>query len=303
MGAQLEQFKVTLPHKPYCTDDLEAGLLIRQAKTAITKRYIQHNSPAFVSWLVMDCDYPDALGHIGFNPLPLPNIAAINRANGHSHLFYGLTNPVTRTNQARQKPLRYLASVEFALKTSLGADLGYAGLMSKNPLHAHWLVTELRPTLWDLGELADYLTLPAKLPKAAELVGLGRNCTLFEKARRQAYASVLAYRLAGDVEGFRSHVLALCQALNVFPEPLPSSEIRATAKSIANWTWKRYTGRLSAEAWAEHVKATHTPEIQAERGRKGGLKGGRPKTTTANGKPWEVVGVSRATWYRRQREA
>ncbi|MEG0580058.1 MAG: primase C-terminal domain-containing protein, partial [Niameybacter sp.] len=46
-----------------------------------------------------------------------------------------------------------------------------------------------------------------------------------------------------------------------FEQPLPYSEVKATAKSIAKWVWQRFSyGEFSA--------------IQAKRGAKGGKKGG-----------------------------
>ncbi|MEG1160309.1 MAG: primase C-terminal domain-containing protein, partial [Acidaminococcaceae bacterium] len=46
-----------------------------------------------------------------------------------------------------------------------------------------------------------------------------------------------------------------------FEQPLPYSEVKATAKSIAKWVWQRFSyGDFS--------------EIQAKRGAKGGKKGG-----------------------------
>src|SRR5690606_22968763 len=46
-----------------------------------------------------------------------------------------------------------------------------------------------------------------------------------------------------------------------FEQPLPPSEVKATAKSIAKWVWQRFSyGDFS--------------EVQAKRGAKGGKKGG-----------------------------
>ncbi|WP_176314894.1 replication initiation protein [Burkholderia vietnamiensis] len=291
MGQQLQLFEADLPYKPYCTDDLSVGLRIGYKQKALTKRYIQHNPPARVKWLVFDCDYVDSLGAVESRNLPHPNIVAINRQNGHSHVFYGLDVGVVRTDQGRVKPLQYLASVEFALCEALTADPNYSGLVSKNPLHDHWLVYEGRQTLYDLGELAEYLTLPKRLPKRAEVRGLGRNCTLFELGRKWAYREVLAYRLTGNQTGFKASVLSALLSLNSFPEPLQAREVEGIAKSIAKWTWKHYTGRLPDDQWQAYVKATHTPEIQSKRGKKGGKAGGRGRATSDLEKRLQAVSM------------
>lgn len=267
---QLELFASNLPLKPYCSDDLEFGLLIRQAKTAIQKRYIQHNKPTSVHWLAFDCDYPNAIEDARSNLLPAPNIAVLNRQNGHSHLLYGLEVPVHRTAVARAKPLQFLAKVEYALRESLRADVGYSGLIVKNPHHNHWLTYEINPRSYDLPELADWLTLPERLPTKGQQVGLGRNCTLFENLRRWAYREVLNYRLVSNFGAFKDAVLTQAIAFNSFPTPLPQSEIRSTALSVSKWTWEKYTGRVTDEEFSL---------IQANRGRLGGLKGGRGRTT------------------------
>lgn len=261
MSGQLELFQENLPHKPYATNDLAQGVRICYKQKAITKRYLQHNPPAKIHWLVFDCDKPLSYEVASQQTnMPAPNFEVVNPENGHSHLFYGLAVPVVRTDLGRAKPLHYLASVEYALRTSLEADDNYGGLLSKNPLHPHWQVIERQKSLWSLAELAEYLQLPAKLPPKALNVGLGRNCSLFETARKWAYKAVLGYKITGTKETFSEAVLKACEKLNTFPEPLPLPEVKATAKSIARWTWTKYTGRLADEDFSR---------VQAARAYKG----------------------------------
>ena len=263
---QLALFAESLPHKPYCSDE-KGALQIRAKATAIGKKYIQHNQPSLCHWLVYDYDRAGALDHIGQNQLPVPNIVATNPANGNSHLFYKLANPVCTSDLAHRKPLALLAKIDYVLCEKLEADAGYQGFISKNVLHKHWLVQEVNQNAWELGDFLEWLVLPKKLPKRAELQGLGRNCTLFEKARFWAYSQVLSYRLTANRKGFAEAVLKHCESINAeFPSPLNFAEVRSTAKSIAGWTWKHYTGASrSDEEWAKYVAETHTPEKQRAR--------------------------------------
>lgn len=264
---QLDLFETHLPLKPYCTDELEAGLFIRAKKSALIKKYIQHNQPTQIRWLVYDCDYWGALEHVGQNQLPAPNLIAVNPANGHSHLFYGLSVPVCTTENGRKKPISLLAKIDYVLCEQLKADLGYVGLISKNPLKTDvWDVREVNPASYELADFLEYLELPAKLPKTGQVQGLGRNVTLFETARQWAYRAVLAYRLTGGREQFAEAVLSQCQVINLtFPAPLGFSEVKATAKSITKWTWERYTARWTDEEFAQK---------QAARGKLGGTAKG-----------------------------
>ena len=138
---QAAEFVERLPRRPYCTDDLSSGLLIRPQATALAYRHIQHNPPPHVSCIVFDVDRkPYEQRREGYQEwrergLPAPHWIAINPENGNYHLGYLLAAPVARTNAARLKPLRYLAAIEHVLAKKLGADMGYVGLITKNPVH------------------------------------------------------------------------------------------------------------------------------------------------------------------------
>ena len=263
MLEQKKLFIENLPHKPYCTDNLDYGLQIRSAKVALTKRLIQHNKPFGVSWLVFDLDSPHFWSLLESETLPAPNLVSFNLENHHCHIYYSLKTPVCRSSVARRKPLRYLAAIEYALREKWTADAGYTGFISKNPIHPHWETIQFRSEPWELGELADWLTLPKTLPRRGQSVGLGRNCTLFDLLRYWAYDHVLDFRIRGGLKPWSETVLKVAEGFNSFPEPLPTAEVRATAKSVSNWVWKNYTKRWSDEEFSQ---------VQAARGRMSGAK-------------------------------
>lgn len=200
---------------------------------------------------------------------PAPNITVTNRANGHAHLIYGLETPIRTAPDGKVAPLRYAAAIEAALREKLGADLGYSGLICKNPLHTHWLVQVWESASYDLSWLADYLDLsPYNGRKQLPAYGLGRNCTLFEKTRQWAYKAIR--QGWPGYEAWLSAVIDRAIGYNVqFEPPLPANEVRHIAKSIAKWTHRNLTpAGFSA--------------VQAARGAKGGKVskgGGRPSNS------------------------
>ncbi|MHB8370913.1 MAG: replication initiation protein [Leptospirales bacterium] len=265
-----ERFYELLPRKPYCSDDLGYGTVIRSKSAAIKKKYIQINDPAFVRCLVFDVDWEWGAWMWESAGLPVPGWTTINRENGHSHIVYPLKSPVCRTDAARVKPLRFLAGIEFSFGRMLEADPGYSGLLTKNPLHPFWGLNVFNSNAaFDLGTLADWIDLPSSHQnKNSKPAGLGRNCTLFEEVRHWAYRSIREYWGPSGAELWHIAVLNECRKRNVFSVPLSESEVRATAKSIASWTWKRMTptGRT------EMIQKTHTDKIQSNRGKRSGIK-------------------------------
>ncbi len=275
----LQTFVRHLPARPYCTDDLSAGLQIRDRASAMQRAYIQPNGPGMVWALVFDVDRPVVdparLATVWEDGgLPAPNIAMINRDDGRGHIVYMLAAGVCTTAAARLKPLRYVAAVQRGMCAALVADAGYAGLITKNPLHPRWQAWEIHGHSIELGVLAEYLDLDAanarqyRVP-ATDTHGLGRNCILFEQGRAWAYHAIREYWAPDGLPRWSESVLErLCAINGQFPEPLPFSEVRATAKSIARWTWTRIT----PDGLRNLIERTHTPEQQAERGRKAAKK-------------------------------
>lgn len=262
---QLSLFAEKLPRKPYCSNDLGFGLKILPAQAALEKRYIQYNPPAMINWLAFDIDRP----HQGFDPdwqnLAPPNIIVINPKNKHSHYLYGIAAGVSTTSASREAPRRLLNAIDEAYRHALQADRDFKQLICKNPLHKHWMVELLREDLYDLNELAEYVDLEAadkrirKTPKKHRQ-GVGRNCSLFDSLRTWAYTWVEEYRGGGSrgLEAWEAAVLAKAEKLNTFKEPLRFSEVKATARSVARWTFKSYDGKLTESSLAS---AGMTPEI------------------------------------------
>ena len=298
-------FLGSLPSRPYCTDDTSSGLLIRPQTTALGYRHIQYNPPPHVASLVFDLDKPDSYHAWQDAGLPAPHWISVNRTNGHAHIGYMLATPVARTSAARQKPLRYLAAIEHVLAKRLGADMGYAGLITKNPTHSDWLTVwhQIEPYSLDyLAEFCPDADLAAYSRRCCkEATGLGRNVTVFDNVREWAYTAIRAHWRPNGYDAWLCAVQAACECTNVFGleqgGPLPHSELKATAKSIARWTWRN----LTPSTFADYVERTHTPEIQARRGAKGGKVskgGGRPVgTLRINWDLWEAIHGMKALGY------
>ena len=280
---QAAVFVDRIPRRPYCSDDPAQGLLIRPQATALAYRHIQHNPPPHVSCLVFDVDRKPHEQHWreGYHEwrergLPAPHWISINPENGNYHLGYLLASPVARTSAAKLKPLRYLAAIEHVLARRLGADMGYVGLITKNPVHRDWWTTWHNHAPYPLDYLAEFCPdadLAAYSRRSRkEVGGLGRNVTVFDNVREWAYSAVRAYWRPNGYEAWADAVRAASESANAFGReqggPLPVSEIKATAKSISRWVWNRFT-------------PAGFSQVQAHRGAKGGRISKRP---TKNGK-------------------
>lgn len=260
----IDYYKNNLPTKPFYSKDLGMGLRIAKRDIALKFKHIQHNQPQMVYWLVLDMDkyyfYED------FFNLPMPNVVAYNKYGedhdcAHSHLFFALKHPVCRSDAARTKPLKYLASIEHGLKTAFESDLNYSGLISKNFLHEDYRVQFLNPDLWELGEFKDWIDIPKKIPSQSESSGLGRNCDIFDRTRKIAYSEFHKYQ---NQSSFEKAVLGWCEEANSdYQEPLTINELKCIARSISKFCFKNMN-----KDHEQYIRDTHTSELQSERGKK-----------------------------------
>ncbi|MGS0708038.1 replication initiation protein [Acinetobacter sp. ANC 3781] len=251
-----------LPNNPYCMDEKPGYMFVRTKAIAIKKPYLQINPPKKTVYFVFDDDKDDAAVSWFDAGLPKPLWTTQNPLNGHCHHCYKLEIPLFTSEFASVKAIKYAQAIYYAYALKMGADLGYSKLITKNPLHPQWRTTVWTDKSYSLDYLADFVELPKKLPKKLEIVGLGRNVTMFERGRQWAYVAIRDYMYCNSSYDWEQVVKKQLEAINSgFEQPLPYSEVRATAKSIARWVWKKFSyGEFSA--------------VQAKRGAKGGKKGG-----------------------------
>lgn len=252
---QLSFFADRLPHRPYCTEDLQYGVRIRPLKAALKLPYLQINPPHLRMWMLFDVDREGAALAWEDANLPAPAWAAVNRENGHAHLAYGLSAPVLVAENARRQPIRFLQGIEGAYREALQADRGYSGLITKNPEHPLWRVLYGPQKLWELGELAEYGQVEKYIPRHAkqpEEVGLGRNCITFEFLRQWAYRNIRAAKARGNFVMWQADCNNRGLIRNAdFAYPLGGREVWHIAKSVALWTWRKFDLEASDRRFQE----------------------------------------------------
>jgi hypothetical protein len=151
--------------------------------------------------------------------------------------------------------------------------------------------------LYDLDELAEWVDLSKFIPKRGknpEEIGIGRNCALFEDLRHWAYKNIRIYRFEG-LPGWNPWVAACrdwaLERNGDFSNPLDPREVWHVCKSVSKWTWRNMT----LEGWRQWVAKTHTSEIQAIRGHKGGIaKGAANEDKRASARLMRAKGMTQA---------
>ncbi|MBQ9895869.1 MAG: replication initiation protein [Synergistaceae bacterium] len=329
--ANVNELLKALPYRPYCSDRLERGLMIRPLKDALPHKYIELNPPHLVKFITFDIDY-ECWPYVSDDVfLPRPLFFVGNRENGHAHLIYALRTPVLKTSMAYIKPLKYLQAITEAYCERLRADPMYSGLISKNPWSDHWRVVQTCDMIYDMEFLADAVhrelsRKPTKKP-VEYIAGLGRNCWIFEHVRVWAYRAIRKFWGNNHLgAGWYDAVEYKCLEENAkFSSPLDMREIRDIAKSISRWTERH----LSLEGFSERQRNVINMRWEKESKKTEGLKllrdgasvkdvmiklnvsrrtafdwqkdiaTGDGRKTLTELKPWELMGISKATWHRR----
>lgn len=235
------------PFLPRCSDNKTAAI-VRPVAYAIRYPYMQVNRSGMVSWLIFDLDHSNA-NIWDDTGLPAPNFIVRNRENGHAHLYYAII-PVCTTENARSRPLQYMKAIYRAMAIKLNADVAYSGPVAKTPFHPWWDTTEVHDREFELGELADFLELPQRSWSQGpdlDSVAHSRHCTLFEELRFYAYSIVAKMRESSSYQRFLQEVAAYAHNHNNFrsrgfSSNMSLSQVNATVKSVARWTWDFYTG-------------------------------------------------------------
>lgn len=264
------------PYRPLVANNPKLdGSKRRPLHEALEWPRIQFNTPAYLHLLVIDYDAPAGIEvreiwkQAG---LPRPTYIVCNHDNPKGHLVYALKTPVPTLDVRHAKALEYAHAVWVAYTTAVNGDLGFIGVLAKNPVHSlqAWDTEWLNPVPYTLAELHSFVELPknaraarraARMPQSCELSDTRRNSSLFAVVAKWAYRAIREY-WGGNLETWLAAVRAQCDQLNQsFKEPLPVSELKSISNSIARYTWRKTTPEGFAAA-------------QARRGAKGGTKSG-----------------------------
>lgn len=273
-----------LPRKPYCVDEYGPGIRWRICAVDQALRYLhlQPNTTTVIWRMVFDIDRPGAAFAHEQATLPPPSWAATNPTNGHAHVAYEIEIPVSMIDR-QTKAARLLVAIEGAFGQRLGADPAYSGAICKNPVHAHWKVLEFRSTAYSLTELAEWVSDELAKPTRrkntitpdSECYCIGRNFTMFEHLRKWAYRAVREYWSPNGQDAWIAAVRRQIEVIwsedqtnwSTDNHPYTPNERDDTAKSVGRWVWSRFT----PASFRKLVTDTHTPELQAKRGRASGV--------------------------------
>jgi DNA-binding transcriptional regulator YiaG len=272
----LDSIKDALPTKPYTLMDKGCAMFITSIEAAIKSnpRYIQANQPNSLSFMVFDLDYKKAILAHEKTDVLTPSFYTVDKKKTTAHAVYMLETPVHKNQHSKQSPQHLFATLEDIYGTRLGADKGYSGLVMKNPFytgHNIYLPEETLCTV-SLAEMADYVDFnqynkQLKQQKTKEAFSEGRNIAVFDLVREWAYKEIRNYWN----KSYREWLMVVQEKTKAVwhniqgnynkQSPYSVAEMKATARSIAKWTWKNTT----QSSFQTYIEMTHLPHQQRAR--------------------------------------
>lgn len=253
-----------LPRTMLVTNNLNFGLHLEAKTTGVRNRYIQINHQNLTKMMVFDVDNPISLYDWKYLDVPIPNLIIVNPRNKHFHMIYLLSdqNFVCRSENARLKDILIYQSIYSELCKRLQADSRYVQKIMKNPFHNHWETEVIHEDTYTFDDFSKYVDLKSLKNFEGHSVrseesfireNEGRNCTVFERTRFYAYAILKKYNYGfstEDTQNFYNAVSDYAENINnEFQAPLAHKEIKATVKSIVNWTLMHFGNASEKQAF------------------------------------------------------
>lgn len=241
-------------------------------------------------FLMTDYDKPSCTAHEIYDLEP--NFVIYNVQTCTHQAFWLLTTPV-HCQDKNSPAYRYLRAVESAYDHQYDCDHAFAREVSRNPLFHGSDVDWRHDKPYELRELASVTNLNAHLGKKQRRLiesHLGRNDEVFNNLRLSGY-DIVKNASQVDFERLFSQLIIIADRFNQYDPKLPDSEIRSICRSIARFCVGRFNQSMTNAQFSE---------LQARRGAVGGKKSKRTKVKTSarTTKPWDDLGISRATYYR-----
>jgi hypothetical protein len=236
-------------------------------------------------FLMTDYDHSLSNAHLLYDVEP--NFVIYNPVSSTHQAFWLLATPVHCQNK-QSAAYRYLRAVETGYDLKYQCDPNFQRHIHRNPLFHGSDIEFLNSNRHTLKELAEIVELNNVIPQVERQLhddAEGRNCALFDELRVWAYRQIktLSER---DFDAFTAQLITRASRLNTFSTPLPDSEIKSIARSIARFCIARLDNHAKFSA------------KQARRGAIGGKVskgGGRPKKL--NSELWESINTMKKEGY------
>lgn len=258
-----------LPRQMLVTNSLSSGLHTEAKTIGVRQKYVQINHKNLTKMMVFDVDNPVSIYDWKYLDVPIPNLIIINPKNQHAHMVYLLNeqNYVCRSENGRLKDILIYQAIYSELCKRLNADSRYVQKIMKNPFHNSWKTQVLHDDTYTFEDFSKSLSLNYKnikdytdssIKRSEESFANeeeGRNCTVFERTRYFAYAALKDFHYgfsSEDAQNFYDAVSNYAENINrEFSNPLGKREIKATVKSIVNWTLMHF-GSATEKQEFEH---------------------------------------------------